>query len=175
MDRLWGEVLPVPQENLRPLVGGERVEGMAVLATPGHASHHVAYLDEAAGDAYVGDVGGIRIPPSESIWMPTPPPDIDLPAWRSSIAKLAERQPAALRLTHFGGIDEPAVHLAAALEELDALGERARGGDRDGFLAALAARIDAEPADVGERVRAAMPPVQVWQGLARYWRTVGEA
>ncbi len=65
MDRLWGEMVPVPEENIRALCGGETVEGLRVEYTPGHASHHVTYFDEDAGDAYVGDVGGVRIPPSE--------------------------------------------------------------------------------------------------------------
>ena len=170
MNRLWGEVLPVPEANLTALVGGERVEGMEVLATPGHASHHVAYLDEATGDAYVGDVAGVRIPPSERVWMPTPPPDIDVEAWTQSIELLASREPATLRLTHFGAADEPAAHLGAAREELATLAERARPRHRDSFLAGLGERIDGEEVEVGKRVRAAMPPEQVWQGLERYWR-----
>src|SRR5687768_4201478 len=44
MDRLWGEVVPVPQDSLRVLRGGETVEGLRVAYTPGHASHHVCYL-----------------------------------------------------------------------------------------------------------------------------------
>ena len=49
-DRLWGEVVPVPEGNLRVLEGGERLEGFRVAYTPGHASHHVAYLHEDVGD-----------------------------------------------------------------------------------------------------------------------------
>ena len=41
MDELWGEVAPVPEERIRPLSGGETVEGFRVAYTPGHASHHV--------------------------------------------------------------------------------------------------------------------------------------
>src|SRR3954462_846425 len=58
MERLWGEVAPVPEENITVLKGGETVEGgFQVEYAPGHASHHVVYLHEATGDAYVGDVG----------------------------------------------------------------------------------------------------------------------
>ena len=53
----------MPEENVVALSGGEVVEGLEVLDTPGHASHHVAYLDPDAGDAFVGDVGGVLIPP----------------------------------------------------------------------------------------------------------------
>src|ERR1700730_14339443 len=60
MDRLWGEVLPVPKRNLRELRGGELLDGdFEVAYTPGHASHHVSFL--RSGTAYVGDVAGVRI------------------------------------------------------------------------------------------------------------------
>src|SRR4051812_10490856 len=43
-DRLWGQVVPVPEANLRVLSGGETVEGFDVEYVPGHAKHHVAYF-----------------------------------------------------------------------------------------------------------------------------------
>ncbi len=170
MERLWGEVLPVPAANLTALAGGETVAGLEVLYTPGHASHHVGYLDPGSGEAFVGDVAGVRVPPTGEVWMPTPPPDIDVELWRASIAALRERAPSRLGLTHFGAIDDPGSHLDAALEELGRLTESARGGDRARFLAGLERRIDAEPADVAERIRSAMPPEQIWLGLERFWR-----
>jgi len=174
MDRLWGEVLPVPEENVTTVAGGETVAGLEVLYTPGHASHHVTYFDPDSGDAFVGDVGGVLIPPTAEVWMPTPPPDIDVDLWRASIAAVRERKPARLALTHFGPVDDPPRHLDAAETELDRLAESARPGDRERFLGALESRIGSHPADVGERVRAAMPPEQVWLGLERYWRKRGD-
>ena len=63
MDRLWGDMSPVPERNLRVLTGGETLLAGAfeVAYTPGHASHHVSYLHD--GTAFVGDVGGVRITP----------------------------------------------------------------------------------------------------------------
>lgn len=170
MDRLWGEVLPVPEENVTTLSGGETVEGFEVLYTPGHASHHVTYFDADTGDAFVGDVGGVLIPPTGEVWIPTPPPDIDVELWRASIAAVRDLGPARLALTHFGPVDDPAEHLDAAEAELGRLAEAARPGDREGFLDGLERRIDTHPADVAERIRSAMPPEQVWLGLERYWR-----
>src|SRR4051812_19056056 len=89
MERLWGEVAPVPEERVRALSGGETVEGFRVAYTPGHASHHVCYLHEETRDVYVGDVAGVRIPPSEFTLAPTPPPDIDIEAWLDSIETVA--------------------------------------------------------------------------------------
>ena len=62
MKRLWGEVVPVPEANLRVLQ--RRRDDSApwrVEYTPGHASHHVSYLHEPTGTAFVGDVGGVRV------------------------------------------------------------------------------------------------------------------
>ncbi|MDX6648810.1 MAG: hypothetical protein QOJ97_761, partial [Solirubrobacteraceae bacterium] len=63
MARLWGEVVPVPEANVRTLSGGETVEGFRVQYTPGHASHHVSYLHEDSGRALVGDMAGVQVVP----------------------------------------------------------------------------------------------------------------
>src|SRR4051795_2735750 len=86
MERLWGEIVPVPEANVKPLAGGEDVLGIRVAYTPGHASHHVSYFHEESGTAFVGDVAAARIPPSDLVVPPTPPPDIDVEAWIESIA-----------------------------------------------------------------------------------------
>ena len=174
MDRLWGQVLPVPEENVTTLSGGERIDGLSVIYTPGHASHHVTYLDEDAGDAFVGDVGGVLIPPTGEVWAPTPPPDIDIELWTSSIASIRDFGPERLGLTHFGPADDAAEHLDAIERELHSLAEAARPGDRERFGTALNERIDAQPGDAAERIRSAMPPEQVWLGLERYWRKRSE-
>ena len=122
MERLWGEIVPVPEANVKPLAGGETVLGMRVAYTPGHASHHVSYLHEESGTAFTGDVTGARIPGVELIVPPTPPPDIDIEAWEDSIGVVEAWQPTRLALTHFGAIDDPLPHLALAQ------GAPARGG-----------------------------------------------
>ena len=84
------------------LGGGETVRGMRVAYTPGHASHHVCYLHEESGTAFVGDVAACRIPPSDLIMPPTPPPDIDVEVWEESLDLVASWSPERLALTHFG-------------------------------------------------------------------------
>src|SRR3712207_4299563 len=78
MDWLWGEVAPVPQDRIVALAGGEEVEGFRVEHVPGHARHHLCYLDLEEGDAFVGDMAGVRIPPDDYTIAPTPPPEIDV-------------------------------------------------------------------------------------------------
>jgi glyoxylase-like metal-dependent hydrolase (beta-lactamase superfamily II) len=171
MDRLWGEVLPVPAENLTVLSGGEEIEGFRVAYVPGHAGHHVAYLHQATGDAYVGDVAGVRIPPRPYTLAPTPPPDIDVEAWERALRTVADWRPRQLCLTHFGRIEDVTTQLERLRRALRANAERARRGDRERFLSELEAEIEAEAdAETAERLRQAAPPEQLWLGLERYWR-----
>ena len=171
IERLWGEVAAVPASNVVALGGGERVEGFRVAYTPGHASHHVAYLHEATGEAYVGDVAGVRIPPLQYTIAPTPPPDIDLEAWERSLKTVADWDPQRLCLTHFGRVDDVERQLERVLEGLRTNAERARQGDRERFLAELEAEIESEAdEEVTERQRQAAPAEQLWLGLERYWR-----
>jgi glyoxylase-like metal-dependent hydrolase (beta-lactamase superfamily II) len=175
MDRLWGEVAPVPAENVTRLEGGETVEGLRVAYAPGHASHHVVYLHEETGHAYVGDVGGVRIPPHELTVAPTPPPDIDVDAWNRSLDVLADWGPEALCLTHFGRKGDAAAQIDRARKALARGAERSSDGDRESFIdgleSDLRANVDAEAA---ERLRQAAPPEQLWLGLERYWRKRAE-
>jgi glyoxylase-like metal-dependent hydrolase (beta-lactamase superfamily II) len=174
MDRLWGEVRPVPAENVTALRGEEVVEGFSVAYTPGHASHHVAYLDTSTGDAYVGDMAGVRIPPHHFTIAPTPPPDIDVEAWERSLETIAAWRPQRLCLTHFDRVEEVDQQLGRVRKWLRWSAGLARGGDRQAFLDGLERGIDAAvDAKTAERIRQAVPPEQAWLGLERYWRKRG--
>ncbi len=122
LHQLFGETLPAPAENLRILQGGEALKLGArkidVVYTPGHASHHVTYFDDAEGVAFVGDTTGIRIDNGPYILPATPPPDIDLGIWDKSMDTILARRPARLCLTHFGYADTPAAHIAEFRERL---------------------------------------------------------
>ncbi len=168
MQHLWGEFLPVPAERLRVLSGGETLGTFEVAYTPGHASHHVSYRHGPSGWAFTGDVGGVRISPGPTI-APTPPPDIDLSAWRASLEVIEAWEPQALAVTHFGVHHDVAAQLAELrgfLDDVEALAEQL---DERGFAAALAARLErsAAAAPAGTYLQAT-PPEQSYAGLARY-------
>jgi glyoxylase-like metal-dependent hydrolase (beta-lactamase superfamily II) len=171
MDELWGEIVPVPQENLRPLAGGETVDGFRVAYTPGHASHHVSYLHEDSGRAFAGDVAGVQIRPGGIVLPPTPPPDIDLEAWNDSLSLLAEWKPESLAITHFGAIERPFEHLAVMRDRLAAWATLARALDAEAFEAHIRAEVEqaSSPEDAATYLQA-VPPEQQWHGLDRYWR-----
>ena len=176
MERLWGEVAPVPERNLHPLRGGEEVLGFRVAYTPGHASHHVSYLHPPTGRAFVGDTAAVRIPPSDFVMPPTPPPDIDLELWEDSIERILDWEPTSLGLTHFGEVAEPEAHLAVVRERLREQGELARELSPDQFERRYRERVadEADP-ETAEAMLQAVPPDQQWSGLNRYWERAAAA
>ncbi|HEV7775006.1 MAG TPA: MBL fold metallo-hydrolase [Conexibacter sp.] len=178
MKALWGEVLPVPAERVHVLQGGETIPlagGFRVAYTPGHASHHVCYLHDDSGRAFVGDMAGVRIPPSNVTLAPTPPPDIDVEAWDASLDLIAAWKPASLGLTHFGGVDEVEEQLEATRASLHQFAELTRDADRATVDAAVRDRVDTTgDCFLRAAYAAAVPAEHIYQGLERYWRKRAE-
>jgi glyoxylase-like metal-dependent hydrolase (beta-lactamase superfamily II) len=175
MRELWGDVIAVPEANLRVLTGGERgVEGSyRVEYTPGHASHHVSYLHEGEGWAYVGDVAGVRIPPSDVVLAPTPPPDVDVAAWERSLDVVAGWEPERLVLTHFGTAADPVAQLEACRRALHEEAELVAAHDEPGFIALMDARVRAEAPEVAAQLAQAVPYDHIHKGLTRWWSKHG--
>ena len=187
MDQLWGEFLPVPQDNLRVLSGGERVMAAdrecEVAYTPGHASHHVSFLDRSSGVAFVGDTAGIRTGADLFVMPPTPPPDIDIDAWKASVALIDRWGAETLFVTHFGPHGDPAIHLANLVEHLGGIAARAKtiverdvtDEERLELFTHEARRYLQRhmPDTVATLYDQAAPLAQGWLGLARYWKKRG--
>jgi glyoxylase-like metal-dependent hydrolase (beta-lactamase superfamily II) len=171
MERLWGEIVPVPEANVKPLAGGEDVLGMRVAYTPGHASHHVCYLHEASGTAFVGDVAGVRILPCETIVPPTPPPDIDVEAWVASIETVESWRPERLALTHFGEVPDPIGHLEKARERLRDEADLARRLSAEDYERRHRERVvESTDPETAAALIHCVPPEFQWRGLNRYWQ-----
>ena len=187
MDRLWGEFLPVPRENLRILAGGERIavadRELDVAYTPGHASHHVSFFDRASSIAFVGDTAGIRTGADLFAMPPTPPPDIQIDTWKTSIALIERWQAETLFITHFGPHQGVAAHLASLMEHLDGMAALARTiVERDATDQERVALFTSEarrylqrhmPDTAAAIYDQAAPLSQCWLGLARYWQKQG--
>ena len=175
MDRLWGEIVPVPEERLRVLSGGERIGDWKVAYTPGHASHHVSYLHEPTRTAFAGDVAGVRIGGGPVI-PPTPPPDIDLELWAQSLDVLAAWRPRRIAVTHFGAYDDVDAHLDAARAGLRQVAGWAGETDGDGFAEQVRAHIAMRTDEVtAAEYEQAMPPETLWPGLDRALRRVSSS
>ena len=153
----------MPDENVHAV--GPEVLGLACFPSPGHASHHVCYLD-AAGTLYAGDAAGVRILPSSVVVPPTPPPEVDLEAWLTTLDEIERRGPERLALIHFGVAEDLQRHLAELRERLERWSERVHSGASEEEFEELAG------ADLGpdrEAYQQAMPFWQSYAGLKRYW------
>lgn len=122
MQALWGEFLPVPQNQLKVPKDAEAIKiGNAEfipLNTPGHAEHHYSYLFEDV--CFSGDVGGVRISGYPYLRVPMPPPELHFGKWRESVARLKKEKFARIAPTHFGMFDDPEWHLSEVEKSLDA-------------------------------------------------------
>jgi len=183
MDVLWGRFDPVPERQVTVLSGGERLDipghSLHVRYTPGHAVHHVSYLDEAEGTAFVGDTCGIRVVGDYTI-AATPPPDIDIEVWQASLNLIEDWKPQTLFLTHFGPVADAAAHLAnyrqVLADSADVVARSLAAGDADearvtdfvSHMRAQARTVLSERDAVA--LELAAPFEQIWAGLARYWR-----
>jgi glyoxylase-like metal-dependent hydrolase (beta-lactamase superfamily II) len=164
-DLLWGELAPVPEANVH--VVGARVLGLDCFPTPGHATHHVCYLDHD-GTLYAGDAAGVRIFPGRFVMPPTPPPEFDLEAWQATLEELERRDPERLALIHWGVYDDVQRHLADLRLELYEWADSIRGGAE---LQEFVDYVKLELADAGEdtgQYDLAMPLWQSYQGLKRW-------
>jgi glyoxylase-like metal-dependent hydrolase (beta-lactamase superfamily II) len=166
-DRLWGELVPVPETNIEIATGD--VLGWETFPTPGHASHHVCYLRD--GTLLAGDAAGVRILPLSPILAVAPPPDVDVEAWHTTIREIRDHEPERLALIHYGVATDVEDHLDRLDSELDRWAELVRRGiDADEFVTATRESIG----DDNELYEAVVPYEQSWQGLRRYWVKRGE-
>jgi glyoxylase-like metal-dependent hydrolase (beta-lactamase superfamily II) len=185
MERLWGDFLPVPAHRVRALKGEERITAggreLQVAYTPGHASHHVTYFDPAIRMAFVGDTAGIRRQGQSYVMPPTPPPDIDLDAWRFSEDRILAFDPDTLFLTHFGPFhgarlhfQEMGQHLAswsAIVRRLIADATLDEKQKLEAFMKQALLDLERTVGTVqAEQYTRAGRLDYSWQGLSRYWR-----
>lgn len=187
MEELWGEMLEVPEDRLTPTedrapvsVGGR---SLIPFDTPGHASHHVALLDEQTGSLFTGDVAGVRIQGMSFPVPPMPPPDIDIDAWKRSIDLMRQVAPERLVLTHFSTFADVQEHFDQLRDGLDAsmaLGREVllSGGSDDELTGRLGAWIRDQLGDDAESVwsslDAANPLFMGSMGIHRVLRKAGE-
>ncbi len=185
MQTLWGEFLPVPEQQLHIAEDGQEIAianlRFRPINTPGHAEHHHAYMFEDV--CFTGDVGGVRIPGYRYLRLPMPPPELHFGKWRDSLRRLRQEQIAHLAPTHFGVYDDPEWQLQVVEREIDETErwlEGAMRGDpsneslRDQFtdwMNRQGLEQGLSP-DVVKAYSLANPPGMSADGLQRYWKKV---
>lgn len=185
MDSLWGEFLPVPQDQLVIPNDAQAIRIGNVefipLNTPGHAEHHFSYLFEDV--IFSGDVGGVRIPGYQYLRVPMPPPELHIKRWYESVAILRKQKTAHIAPTHFGIFDDVDWHLREIEKGLDSAArwldevmpsappvEELRQSFTDWMMKeGEAVGLDAETVKVYEL---ANPLGMSADGLLRYWKKV---
>ena len=176
-DRLWGEMKAVPADRLRswrPGRGGPWA-GLRPIPTPGHISHHLAYLDERDGTLYAGDSMGITLA-GGPVHPPTPPPSVNLPAWAETLEEIGAIGAERFGATHFGvheDVEERRMALAERLRALEARVRRAlaEGDEEDAARFEAEVRAELGPYMGEERVNRyfdMFPAATDWAGVAFY-------
>ena len=112
---------------------------------------------------------------------PTPPPDIDLEAWRVSADRILAWDPDTLFLTHFGPFHGARPHFQGLLENVAAWSEIVRrlisnpslddGQRQRAFIDEAVTDIKRKVGEYeAEQYGRAGRLDYSWQGLSRYWR-----
>ncbi|MEW5718361.1 MAG: MBL fold metallo-hydrolase, partial [Chloroflexota bacterium] len=183
MESLWGTIVAVPAEQLVVINDGDEIaipgSTVRVFETLGHARHHHAYFDSKSGLLFTGDIGGVRMPGVRYVRPPTTPPELDIDAWRASIARLRALDATGLCPTHFGLFrGNLAWHWDDLERRLVAWGELVRaqleqGADENAILQELKAQAATEFAKLGvdpSTYDVAVSFESLVAGYARYWR-----
>lgn len=117
LERIFGTILPVPEERVLVREDGETIElGDRVLTfydTPGHARHHFSIQDSGSNGIFTGDTVSIRYVPELTGWdftclfPSTSPSEFDRDAVFRTVDRLEQLKPDRIYHTHFG-VTEPA-------------------------------------------------------------------
>ena len=151
---LYGGLDPTPADRIDAADDGHVLElgggrRLRMVATPGHARHHMAVLDEASGAVMAGDALGLRFR-GAGPYPALPPPEIDPPAGLASLDRVEALRPTALCPAHFGPVPEPGEAIADARRQLALAAEAARAAPDPGALAAGLERAIPMAASLGD-------------------------
>jgi glyoxylase-like metal-dependent hydrolase (beta-lactamase superfamily II) len=189
MQELFGPAEPVEEDRVRSLHDldvihlGDRE--LAVLDTPGHASHHVALVDSRTGAVFTGDALGIHVPDLPVLRPATPPPEFDLERYVASIERIRAAARSILLFAHFGPLPDVDATCDLAIrrvrdwagvvegalretEDPDELAARLEAAALDDIDTGAEAVLDLEMLE--DRLRLLSSIRMNAQGLARYWQ-----
>ena len=196
--RVWGEremrefflpIQPVEAGRLRSLGDGDTIamgdRELAVLDTPGHASHHVGLVDSRTGAVFTGDAIGIHVPDLPVLRPATPPPDFDLERYVASIERIREAASSVLLFAHYGPLTDvdATCDLAirrvrdwsrvvedamSSIDDPDELASRLEQAALDDIETGAEATLDLEMLE--DRLRLLSSIRMNAMGLERYWR-----
>jgi glyoxylase-like metal-dependent hydrolase (beta-lactamase superfamily II) len=92
---------------------------------PGHARHHMAWLEESSGVVFAGDAVGVQMGGGE-MYPSIPPPEYDMDAALASLDVLEGLGASRLYLSHYGAVTDPGDAIDLGRRAQAALGSAAR-------------------------------------------------
>lgn len=128
--RTYGTVQPVPAERVLASHDGMVLNlagrPLLLIETPGHARHHHCIWDERSRGWFTGDTFGLSYPefrtPSGRYVLPTTTPvQFEPGPLKASIARMLEKRPHCMYLTHYSRIDEVESFAAQLFEQIDVM------------------------------------------------------
>ena len=130
MQRSYGAIQPVPEARVRIVDDGETVllagRALECIDTPGHARHHHCVWDTRSRSWFTGDTFGLSYRELDGLHgafiLPTTTPvQFEPEALKASIARMVERAPEAMYLTHYGPVSDVPRLAQALYEQIDAM------------------------------------------------------
>ena len=130
MQRSYGTLQPVPEARVCVVEDGETVmlagRALECIDTPGHARHHHCIWDARSRSWFTGDTFGLSYCELDSANGPfvlptTTPVQFEPQALKASIARMVERAPEAMYLTHYGPVSDVPRLAQSLYEQIDAM------------------------------------------------------
>lgn len=121
----YGQIDPLPEERVLIAREGMIIElgdgvSLQVIATPGHASHHLSFLEKKVNRLFIGEAGGVYV---GGIVRPSTPPPFDMEQAMASLDKLLGLKPSTLCYGHFGCAEDARGKLRSYKKQLTLWGE----------------------------------------------------
>ena len=156
-DTLWGAMKPCSDNLVHATTDGDVVEAgglqFQAIETLGHANHHHAWHILGSGDLFTGDAVGMRVPDTDWITVPMPPPEFDPLVWNTTIDRIEAGPWTTFHLTHGGTVTDTESHLTQLRRSLssqfDWIAQSQDNADRWGAYSSLL-RTSANQYDVSD-------------------------
>jgi len=140
IERSYGTLVPVPAQRVIEAPDGHVIDlaGRALLCldTPGHARHHISIYDAASRAFFTGDTFGLSYREFDTskgaFILPTSTPvQFEPDALKASIARMLEREPQQMFLTHYSRVTDVARLARDLYVQIDAMVAIARAHASD--------------------------------------------
>jgi glyoxylase-like metal-dependent hydrolase (beta-lactamase superfamily II) len=114
---IYGEILPVPKDNIMVLDEVPFGSGISVIPTPGHASHHQCFVFKDW--FFAGELFGAHIPVDHGLYLrPATPHRFELEEYLNSMDLVEKYLKNTICFAHYGTTNNPSQILQAARKQL---------------------------------------------------------